>query len=310
MRSPAPVIFINRGNSPFLFLACTRACQTNPGREIILLGDSSTAHYRWIPGIQHINFSPYQQGARRLAASFENDSSNGMEFELICLQRWFILHEFLAGRGTEARGIYFDSDILVYDNLRVPEADFAPYGMTFQKCSGHVCFINSSFVLGEFVQFILDHYENPACKQALKNHTESVRQTVPAWNASDMSFFLMFHDRHPDKMTDLHFPIKDRYALDQTVDTDYGGFELENGLKKIVWQNGRPYCRHLPTGKFIQFYTLHFQGESKKLMRHFCPALGTWANLGYSVNQIYYWVWYFLRAIQRRIAPYRCASRL
>jgi hypothetical protein len=289
MTPSSPIIFINRGNSAHLYLACAQARRTNPHRPIILLGDHSTAHYGRLLGVRHIDFSPFEKKSRRLKASFRNDSGNPLEFEFFCLKRWFILHEFLSSLGPDTRCIYLDSDILVYGDLGLPEADFAGCSMTFQDCSAHSSFINSVFVLGEFVDFILAHYEDPARHQALRNHTESIRRTAPSWNTSDMSFFLMFHEKYPEKMVNLHFPMNDSYALDQTIDSGRGDFERENGLKKITWRQGVPYCRHLPTGKLIRFHTLHFQGKSKKLMRDYRAPNDFAGRLKYGANQALVW---------------------
>lgn len=282
----APLVFIHRGNAPHLFLALLQAKRNNPNREIILLGDRSTAYYQWMLGIKHVDFGTFLGRGRQLESIFRNDSTNGPEFELFCLQRWFILHEFLEQQGLGARCIYLDSDILVYGDLCEPEADFANFPMTMQVCSGHSCFINSVAVLGEFTNFIFEHYANSVKNAELLRHTEPLRHTRPPWNISDMSFFVMFHERYPKKMISLEFPMKDRYALDQTLDDDYGGFEMKNGLKKLVWHDGIPYCRHLLTGKLIRFHTLHFQGKSKPQMRHCCKLSGAREFIALSANGI------------------------
>ena len=47
------------------------------------------------------------------------------------------------------------------------------------------------------------------------------------------------------------------------------GFEQENGVKKFILRNGKPYAKYVATGDYIPFATIHFQGAHKPLMAPF-----------------------------------------
>ena len=47
------------------------------------------------------------------------------------------------------------------------------------------------------------------------------------------------------------------------------GFEQENGVKKFIFRNGKPFSKYLSTGDYIPFATVHFQGSHKPLMAPF-----------------------------------------
>jgi hypothetical protein len=78
---------------------------------------------------------------------------------------------------------------------------------------------------------------------------------------SDMTFFLQYRKKYPERMLDLS-QIINQTTYDITIDTA-NGFETEpSGLKKVRFQDNQPYCTQL-SGQEVRYVTLHFQGKSK-----------------------------------------------
>lgn len=282
-----PIIFINQGNSDTVFLACIHARRTNPGREIILLGDASTRHYARLLGLTHIPMSTFAPQGERLAAVFTNHSSNGAQFELFCLQRWFLLSAFLETRPPEQRQcIHLDSDILAYTDLRELEQELEMHPMTMQECSGHSSFIRGGEGLKLFTEFIYRHYAEPALHALLLEETTRIRREAPGWNVSDMSFFLLFNRERPEILHNLRFPGERSYALDQTLDSGGEIYVMEQGIKALRWNDRVPYARIRESGRLVRFDTLHFQGRTKAHMYRLAKALRPADRLYHRANQM------------------------
>ena len=142
-----PIIFIHNQNSSYLPLSLWQARKSNPETEVILIGDSGNAHFNYL--VNHVDKSQYSKRADEFAKKFVNFSTNSHEFELICLQRWFILEEFMRQNNLE-KCLYLDSDILLFGNVKSEIHRFRFFGMTIAGISGHSNYINDIEVLAEF----------------------------------------------------------------------------------------------------------------------------------------------------------------
>lgn len=267
-----PIIFFHQGNSEHLYYALCQAQHTNPNSRIILLGDKANSHYRWLLGIEYYSIGPYALDARNALRNYIHLSSNGETFERICIERWFILYQFLRDQPEIDRCVYLDSDILVYDSLEKPAEELAPFGMTIVYNSAHTNFINSIDFLGEFCSFVKQHYDEPDLRDWLYTHYQEFIGKHGCGGISDMTFFNKFRSQNPDKLGTTVSPLGQQdqlYAFDECLDSNAGGYELKDGIKNIVWLDIIPYCCHLPTNNRIKFYTLHFQGKSKSKMKKY-----------------------------------------
>jgi hypothetical protein len=77
-----------------------------------------------------------------------------------------------------------------------------------------------------------------------------------------MTAFLWYQeDMTSLKVIDIAVP--DNYTCFDERLSNYLGFEMENGVKKVYWKDNLPYGKLLDDGSFVQFYCLHFQGRTK-----------------------------------------------
>jgi len=66
--------------------------------------------------------------------------------------------------------------------------------------------------------------------------------------------------------------IIDGSVYDPNINMPHPGFEMENGIKKIIWKDRQPYGQIAETGEEIRFNSLHFNGRAKALMEQHCTA--------------------------------------
>ena len=57
--------------------------------------------------------------------------------------------------------------------------------------------------------------------------------------------------------------IIDDSTFDHNINGD-DGYETENGIKKFVWKDNKPYCKKIWLDKEIKFNCIHFQGQPAK----------------------------------------------
>jgi hypothetical protein len=274
-----PIVFIHSGNHHYLPLSIFQAKHTNPESDIWLLGDIYNRHFSiWI---KHDYLHRYFQKAGELAKVFVNYSSNPHDFELICLQRWLALLEFMEQKGIE-QCLYIDSDVLLYDDINRFAQKVAPYGMTVAGISGHTNFIMKKEVLAAFVALIIQTYTRDDAQEWLKKKYADFRRYNQLGGISDMTFFTEFRKIHPQLVYDAWQPI-DGIACDITINYHQGFAHESNGNKQVQWIDQQPYVVNTE-GKKIRFLSLHFQGNSKQFMKSMVTANQKSLKLIYRLN--------------------------
>lgn len=276
-----PIVFIHNHNSHYLPLSLWQARKSNPGSEVILIGDSYSAHFGFM--VRHEDKKNYFQGASEFAKRFKNFSTNPHDFELICLQRWFILEEFMLINGLK-KCLYLDSDILLYGNVSEDSPRFSSFGMTIAGISGHSNFVHHIDTLSDFCRFLMDSYKDEAAIQVLEEKYREFRKKHAAGGISDMTFFMEYKEIHPDRILNIGFPLKKRLYDISMNHTE--GVESKNGIKVVrKAKNGNTYLQY-NNGLIVQIQTLHFQGETKVHMKRHMFSRSITLNVLYHSNRL------------------------
>ena len=276
-----PIIFIHSRNHNYLPLSLLKAKESNPGSDVILLGDGQNAHLGSI--VHHFHHLKYAKQATELAKVFVNFSTNPSDFELICLQRWMILLDFLDENKID-QCLYLDSDVLLFDEMVSDAQRFQTYGMTVAGISGHTNFIHGRNTLERFCKHIQNAYTQPEARLILEDKYKVFRQYHEAGGISDMTFFTEFRAENPVSILDISEPIEGR-MFDITIAYTHG-VKAENGIKKLTWEENRPYAESL-TGDEIEMRSLHFQGDSKRYMKQMAGNLSVTGESLYQLNTQY-----------------------
>ena len=276
-----PIIFIHSRNNDYLPLSLWKAKQTNPGGDIILLGDGQNAHFSFL--VRHVHSSKYRKRADAFAKKFVNFSTNPSDFERICLERWLILEEFLLAEGIE-KCLYIDSDVLLFDEIESDAKRFSSFGMTVAGISGHTNFISRVSALSDFCRWIEAAYQGPQSIDLLREKYALFRQSHAAGGISDMTFFTEFREVNPGEVLDIGQPL-DNKLFDITI-TYTNGLKSEGGIKKISWKHGKPFVES-ESNSMIEMRSLHFQGESKKWMKQMARIESQTFRMVFTLNKLY-----------------------
>ena len=89
----SPLILLHRGPADFVEYALRSLRHCHPQRRIVLITDD---YHRYESGlnIEYRQWVKYNSTAKGLAMSYRHQSTNRFAFELLCLERWLVLHEF------------------------------------------------------------------------------------------------------------------------------------------------------------------------------------------------------------------------
>jgi hypothetical protein len=212
----------------------------------------------------------YFRGAQEFAKIYKHYSTNGIGFELICFQRWFILRDFLVTHDIP-QCLYLDSDIMLYADVTNEQSKFNRFDFTLcWNTIGCVFFLNRAQGLDEFCRFLTDVYsqKDKYHYDKMLSHYAVRRKNRLRGGVCDMTAFQLYSEMNFGQVGEASHMI-DGSVYDPNINMPNPGFEMENGIKKITWKDGQPYGRYVKTGEQIRFNSLHFNGRAKKLMSQY-----------------------------------------
>ncbi len=245
----------------------------NPERSICVITDEEPSALLAVPGIEIIHPEPFSSGARELREVYRHFSSNPEHFERACLERWFILRDFLRDRKL-ASAWHFDSDVMLYTDLQEETARAEEVDFTLTRRSGHSSYFKLP-ALEKFCEFILKSYlQEPgtgwlhACDQARIKAQKRAR-------ISDMFFIAEFTKEPGLRSADLNRPQHGCTVIDANANADTTKAGAEGILREITFSENRPHSTQDPAFPNQRYATLHFQGAAKMhLASHLRPPTG------------------------------------
>ncbi len=256
------IIFIHRSNSNYLSYTLTQAKLSNAGARVILLGDTSNRYEL----IEHFLISDYFDSAHMFAQVYKHLSTNPIDYELFCFQRWFILKDLMQKHGIPCC-LYLDSDVMLYADVIEEQKRLSDYDIALAGNVPSSTYINSINSLENFCQFVLHLYSDPATFQSIESIFKQNLQNSLTTSISDMFAFQLYRNQHPEKVGELlEITHGSTYETGMTVSD---GFQMLNGAKKIDMIEGYPYGYLFDSNESVQFKALHFQGASKHLIKDF-----------------------------------------
>lgn len=284
--SQVPVFFIHQGDSYYLQDAFWQAKQFNS--HVILIGDETNSGYS---EVKHYLIGEYNRSASEFKNIYVHMSDNPYHYELICIQRWFILNEFMDAHGLD-KCFYCDSDVMLYCNATDEYINFQNdnFSLSFHNnyypC-GHVSFWQKH-ALQEFCNFIIRCYGDVNKLNTWKKWYEAPNREPGG--ICDMTLLSEFIQNHASR--DNNEIDSDKFAVgnmaqpnhyttfDHNINVDELCYEMfnvnENQIIKhiIIGKDNFPYCYNKVLKRLIKFKALHFQGGAKPLMSKFrCKKL-------------------------------------
>ena len=250
-----PIVFVHKGYEAYLQLNILH-CQSM-GAQVFVISDFPYQHCHWIPIHTYVSTS-----FRKI---YVHLSAHAKIFELFCFERWLILNQFLHDKNIDSF-LYLDSDCVIYDlscpTDRLTLSGDAPSTSNDISKSGHALFGNRES-LAQFCDFLLDTYRDKQAIDRLRFLRKIRCPNKKMGGISDMALLAQYAWYYPDRVyLGTSRPVGEIYIEDNMNSTS-GNFVMENGLKKIQFENKQPYG-FLKSGQKVRFANLHFQGGAKK----------------------------------------------
>jgi len=264
------LIYIHKGYSWYAPLALLNGRRFWTG-EVHYIGNTYGCWVAWLCGVKAWPIERFRKSADEFARIYRHHSELGAEFELFCIQRWFILAEFMAARRLDA-ATYLDTDILLTRNVDGERVRTAAFGLTFTGYSAHLCFINRLTALQRFCAFVTALYADPSSEEKMQEYHHFMVGRYGSSGVSDMALFYWFQKEHPEVLGDYPSIFVDS-PFDVSLEEVSGFKSDEYGFKRLAWENGRPFAI-TTDGRRIDLATLHHQGRGKSRLKEHAGRLG------------------------------------
>jgi len=300
--SKIPIIIIHSGSQFYLKNLIHHIRIYNPKADVFLLGDDSNKDLAKNQ-LTHIPYNKYIASANNFSEKYVHLNTNDYHYELFCIQRWFIIREFVEERNIK-NFFVCDSDELLYCNIESVMEPYIHYDFTIGKYGIPNSMLWSLDGIVKFTNFVNKAYQDDELLSKLKSVYKSCfidGHRISMGGVSDMVLFSLYQEQPDSNVIDLSDPEKADACWD-TAMTHGRGFEMQNGLKKIVWKDNLPYGIY--QGKrMIRFYGLHFLGRSKMQQHKFLvDDNGIHLDpvpLKIRFNMAYNWIVKFLNGFKR-----------
>lgn len=255
-----PIVFVHLNNPLFLLNVLLEAKKSNPQSEIYLIGDETNRHYDFV---KHVHYKDLMdEDYSKFIQIYEHMSPNGFEGERFCFLRWFLIRELIKKENID-ECFCVDSDVLILQELENAIANYRNFDLAINDISGHNCYIKNYNAIVDFCKFILEMYED----KNLKNLRDLYAELPSDYSICDMTLLVLYRKEHPEKVADLK-QIIDGKTFDHNIKEQHG-FEMKEGIKNFKKDKGKIVCKNIELNKNVEFITLHFQGPSKNLIKHY-----------------------------------------
>jgi hypothetical protein len=265
---PINIIFIHRGEGSYLQYSLAAAHRSNPTANIFLLDDKENCTFNYV---KHVNINNYISGAENFAKTYQHLSSNPFDFELFCIQRWFIISDFLKTNSLE-NFFHADSDVMIFSDLAEEWPKFSNFSLALsQGSSGHNSFWNNAKILADFCDFVSNIYNQNDKEnyEKMMAFWKNIKEDHKAGGVCDMTLLRFYRETHLGTVGETAVIVNNSTYDDNISSSIQGGTRYKMsvfGIKIIYWQAGLPYGKD-DAGSLIKFNTLHFQGKKKRYMK-------------------------------------------
>jgi len=270
-----PIVFINQGGPGahnHLNIAVLQARWWNPETPIYVIGDAECrASMVAVPGVTLAELESYAHSGEQLRSLYQHFSPNPYDFELICLERWFVLRDFMKEKSFD-RVFHLDSDVMLYAAVEEELTHYLELDFTYSGISGHNSFFNQEAVQ-QLCEWIMRAYQEENATGRLAALYQGYRDKGRYAGISDMSFIAELAQSGLLRAQDLSNGAYGPSIYNANIRTNLD-FVKEGENLSIEFQSDQPHGRRTPEGEQVRFATLHFQGYSKRDMHLFLRPPG------------------------------------
>lgn len=269
------IIFIHKGDSWYLPYALNQAVESNPYANIYLLGDESNKKYN-TNNVNHFSWEDFNIRAKEFANIYQHFATTDYHHELFCIQRWFVLLEFMKKLNL-TNAILLDTDVLLFQDII---KYFSCIDKKFHYTRGttnHMGFVyipNRSY-LGNICTFMTNLYKNQETLNRLeKDYVDYVKENGIG-GVSDITLFEYYQEQNQDYVYNTENPPLNKMAFIHSLESDFY-LKDKNNYVAIKWRNEIPYGTFLSTGELISIIGIHCFGLQKTSIRRLYNGKGKW----------------------------------
>ena len=259
------IVFIHKGYSTCLFASILTARQSNPKSEIFLLGDEDNNHKKLLElaNCKHFQIENYHSSATDFSRIYRHDGTNPVEYELFCIQRWFILRDFLRDQNRNSKILHLDSDAFLYDDIQKIFSILGTKIALCQKISPAFTYIGELSELDKFCKFAFDSFANSVAYRKLQEYVTNFNNSgMP--HISDMTLFGEYASSEGREIIhDLRLITEgrnfycDNFSYSQGMKIGFIGKRISRN------ENGKMYFHRIEDNDKILAGGVHFQGLMK-----------------------------------------------
>ncbi len=241
------------------------------GNTVILITDSINEYknnfsYK-LNKIEFIDIDEFSLRANNFEKYYEHYSTNPKWFELRCLQRWFVLLDFLTKNSVDGF-LYTDCDVLFFGLVLEEIKKIENYNVGLGSLSGAGVMLSGSiFYLKVYIKLLEDSYINKSgCYSHIIKYAKEFEERKLDGGISDMMFFDFINESRRDlKVLSLSDVIINNEIYDKNLSESEKFLKIDN-RKRVEFEGEIPYFL---TKHYEKIYTktLHCSAVNKRLMK-------------------------------------------
>ena len=158
--------------------------------------------------------------------------------------------------------------MLLYCDITEEQKKFEDYRYTLtHNISAGISFINDTSILDEYCHLVTNAYNRQDLFNFDKcfNHYLLLQKHGRPGGVCDMTFWEILRNKGNPGLVGETSAILGGSTFDHNINGP-DGYEMHDGVKKVVWENDVPFCIQTSSGRKIKFNCLHFQGFHRKSM--------------------------------------------
>lgn len=296
MKKNIPIIYsphkigLKNNSLDFLFLpvSLSSVVKTNPDTDVFFLNINDN-YPVGILGIIDVDVrKEFSSSATDISKRYKHLSTNKPDFELFCIQRFFVVRDFMRDRNI-TRAFLIETDVLLFADLNdffsnVHGFDYNDTYLSESKCIslGYVTLDYMNY----FCEFVTNCYSDTSILNSMSMFFEKYTSDGKKGGICDMTFcdYInraiygadvkfkaknfsdIFSSSNGDIMFDSFIGRNSILNRDIIIDMDKSLIDGKT-IKKIKYVNGKPFVS--TTEGDLALGSLHFQGSAKGLMSDF-----------------------------------------
>jgi hypothetical protein len=280
------MFFVHKGSSDYLETTIKHAKMKNPNVNIILLGEDIDDEIT--SEIKYEKISSYNNYSIEFEKHYLHLSDKEYDYELFCIQRWFIILEYMEKNDIKT-GFYQDSDVVLDFNVNELK-----YDNKFWYCdfSGHTCAFTIDN-LKKICRFILSQYtekEKLTELVEIRSHMKHIDELEKWTNVTDMELLSLFIYSNREEVYNLGdtningifgFNIN---AQDHTNQFHMKKYDFIGDKTKIYLFDNKLYVKNSVINKFERISSIHFHSNTK----HYIESFTKYKNLNTYSERYYF----------------------